>query len=461
MAKKNEIDMTSGPLLKKILIFTIPLILTSILQLLFNAADIIVVGRFAGDDSLAAVGSTGSIVNLIVNLFIGLSIGANVIVSRYCGANKQEYVSKSVHTSMTLSVIGGFVIMAIGLFISKPMLVWMDTPESILPLADTYVKIYFLGMPANMIFNFGSAVLRAKGDTKRPLYFLIISGIVNVILNLIFVILFHMDVAGVGLATIISQYLSMAMLLYCLFKEEGGFKLEIKKLRMEKDMVIEIIKIGLPCGIQSMLFSFSNVLIQSSINSFGNIAVAGNSAAVNIEGFVYVSMNAFSQAAISFTGQNLGAGKYSNINRIMKYTVCCAFVVGLVLGQSCYYAGRPLLSIYTENPAVIEAGLTRLGIVSFLYFTCGIMDAIVGVLRGLGYSLTPMIVTLLGVCALRVVFLSTAFYLPIFHYLEVVYYLYPISWTITIAAHLITYKIVYNRDIKAFVLKEKNNAVQE
>ena len=440
--KKYEIDMCNGPILKKMLLFALPLMLSSILQLLFNAADIVVVGRFAGDDSLAAVGSTSSLINLLTNLFIGLSVGANVLVARYFGAKKEDELKDTVHTAMTLSLIGGAALTVIGVVGAPIILEWMQSPPEVFSLAVIYLRVYFAGITATMIYNFGSSILRAIGDTKRPLYYLSIAGVVNVVLNLIFVIVFHWGVFGVGLATVISQVISAALVVRCLLREQSGIRLNLKCLGIHRGKLWQIMQIGLPAGFQGMLFSLSNVVIQSSVNTFGATVVAGNSAASNIEGFVYVGMNAFYQAAISFMGQNVGAGKYSRVNKILYAAQTCVIVIGFGLSMLVRLFAEPLLGFYTDSPAVVEAGIVRLGIICTTYFLCGMMDVMVGALRGLGYSIAPMIVSLLGACAFRLLWIATVFQIDRFHTIEMVYTSYPISWTLTFLAHVITFVIV-------------------
>lgn len=440
--KKYEMDMCSGSILKKMLVFSIPLMFSSILQLLFNAADIVVVGQFAGDNSLAAVGSTSSLINLLTNLFIGLSVGANVLVARYYGANHDKDLKSTVHTAMTVSIISGLLLTVVGVVGAPIILRWMQTPENVLPLAVIYLRIYFLGMTANMIYNFGAAILRAVGDTKRPLYYLIAAGIVNVILNLFFVIIIGIGVAGVAIATVVSQCISAVLIMQCLMRWQGSIRLDIKQLRITKDKFLKILQIGLPAGFQGILFSLSNVVIQSSVNSFGEITVAGNSAASNIEGFVYVAMNSFHQGAISFTSQNVGAGKYERVNKILITALSCVFVTGVVLGNAAVFCGKPLLSLYSGSADVIEAGMIRLSIICSTYALCGMMDVMVGSLRGLGYAVMPMIVSLIGACGLRLVWLATIFQLEPFHSIEMVYITYPISWILTFFAHLVCYIIV-------------------
>ncbi len=444
-AKKYEIDMCNGPILKKMPLFALPLMLSSILQLLFNAADIVVVGRFAGDDSLAAVGSTSSLINLLTNLFIGLSVGANVLVARYFGAKKEEELRETVHTAMTLSLIGGAALTVIGVVGAPIILEWMQSPPEVFSLAVIYLRVYFAGITATMVYNFGSSILRAIGDTKRPLYYLSIAGVVNVLLNLVFVIVFHWGVFGVGIATVISQVISAALVIRCLLKEQGGIRLELKCLGINKGKLLQIMQIGLPAGFQGMLFSLSNVVIQSSVNSFGATIVAGNSAASNIEGFVYVGMNAFYQAAISFMGQNVGAGKYNRVNKILFSAETCVIVIGFGLSMIVRLFDEPLLGLYTDSPAVVQAGTVRLGIICATYFLCGMMDVMVGALRGLGYSVAPMIVSLLGACAFRLLWIATVFQMDRFHTIETVYISYPISWILTFSAHVVTFIIVRHR----------------
>lgn len=437
--KDYKIDMCNGPILSKMLIFAIPLMCSSVLQLLFNAADIVVVGRFAGDNSLAAVGSNSALIGLITNLFLGLSIGANVLAAKYYGAKEEDKLSKTVHTSIYLSIISGILLTIIGVFGAKRILIWMQTPEEVLPLATTYLRIYFLGMIATMIYNFGSAVLRAVGDTRRPLYYLSAAGIVNVVLNLFFVIVLKLDVAGVAIATVVSQCISAFLILKCLMKESGGMHFEISKLHIDKKIFLRILKIGVPAGFQGMIFSISNVIIQSSINSFGATIMAGNSAAANVEQFVYFAMNAFYQATISFTSQNMGVGNLKRIRKILFRGQFCVFIVGTVLGNLVVIFGDSLLRLYSSNVEVIQAGMIRLKIISGTYALCGMMDVMVGAIRGIGYSVMPMVISLIGACGLRIIWLSTIFKMEQYHSIKVVYYSYPISWIITVAAHIICF----------------------
>ncbi len=444
-SKNYQIDMCSGAILPKLLLFALPLIGSSILQLLFNAADVVVVGRFAGDNALAAVGSTGSLINLIVNMFVGLSIGANVITAKYYGAKKYKDLSEAIHTSMLLSVISGIIITFLGVFGAKRILMWMQSPAEVLDLAAQYLKFYFLGITATMVYNFGSAILRAVGDTRRPLYYLFFAGIINVVLNLIFVICFDMSVVGVAVATTISQCFAAICVVRCLVKDDGVIKLNLKELKIHKIKLIEILKTGVPAGFQGMVFSFSNVVIQSSINAFGAITIAGNSAAANIEGFIYVSMNAFYQAAISFTSQNFGAKKFERIKKVAFLAESCVLVIGLSLGILIAFLGKYPLYLYSSSADVIVAGQKRLLYMGLLFFLCGMMDVMCGMLRGLGYSITPMIISMLGACGFRLLWIFTIFQIPIFHKIEMLYISYPISWIITFAAQLICFGLAYRK----------------
>ncbi len=439
MTKKYEIDMCSGAILPKLLRLTLPLMLSSVLQLLFNAADIIVVGNFGEENSLAAVGSTSALVNLITNLFLGLSTGANVMTSRYMGAKDNERVSKTIHTSIFLSIVSGLILTAIGVPFADKMLLLMQTPEEVLDLSSLYLRIYFCGMVAMMIYNFGSSILRSKGDTKRPLYYLAFSGAINVVLNLIFVILLKMDVAGVALATVISQCVSAFLVIRCLMKETDAFRLELKKIRPDRVITGKILGIGFPAGFQGVVFSLSNVVIQSSINSFGPVVMSGSAAAASIEGFVWVSMNSFSQAALTFTSQNIGAAKYSRINRIALISCSCAAATGFVLGMLAYIFGEFLLGIYDPRPEIIQPGMTRMSLVCVFYFTCGLMDCIVGAIRGMGYAITPTIVSMLGACGLRMLWIFTIFAIPEYHTEFMLFLSYPLSWIITFLVHFICF----------------------
>lgn len=440
MNKTYEMDMCNGPVLKKILIFSIPLMLSGVLQLLFNAADIIVVGRFAGSQSLAAVGSTTALINLLINIFIGLSVGANVVVARAYGGRRDKDVSEAVHTAIAVSIVSGVILIVMGFVFSRLMLELMGTPDDVIDKAVLYMRIYFAGMPVVMLYNFGSAILRAVGDTRRPLYFLSIAGAVNIVLNLFFVIVMHMDVAGVALATVISQCISSGLVLRCLAKSEGGLKLELSKLKIHRKKMLQIFKIGLPAGMQGAIFSVSNVLIQSSVNSFGSIAMAGNAASANIEGFVYNAMNAVYQTNLSFTSQNIGGKKYTRVNRILFACLGTVTVVGMILGFGAYAIGDELLLIYSTDPEVIRFGMLRMSIIATTYFTCGWMDTLVGSLRGMGYSVLPMIVSLTGACGLRILWIFTIFAQQ--RTLTSLYISYPVSWVITASVHMLCYFLI-------------------
>ncbi len=446
--KSYEIDMCHGPLFGKILLFSVPLMLSGVLQLLFNAADVVVVGRFAGSQSLAAVGSTSSLINMLTNVFIGLSVGTNVLIAHYYGAGQEKEVSDTVHTSVLLSVVCGIILTALGAGLAKPLLELMGTPEDVLDKAALYMRIYFIGMPVMLLYNFGSSILRAIGDTKRPLYYLTAAGVVNVVLNLFFVITLQMDVAGVALATIISQCISVGCIVVCLMKTEGSFQLMPGRLKIHKDKLFRIVRIGLPAGMQGAIFSVSNVLIQSSVNSFGSLVMAGNTAASNIEGFVYTAMNAMHQTAVSFTGQNLGGKQFDRINKVLFQCLAIVMVVGLVFGNGVAFFGRHILRLYSSDVEVIGYGMVRLGIICTFYCLCGMMDTMVGAIRGLGYSVMPMIVSLIGACGLRVLWVMTIFQWE--RTLLCLYISYPVSWAITFAVHVICYAVVRKRMKKMY-----------
>ena len=425
----RSLDMTEGPLFSKVFFFALPLMLSGILQLLFNAADTVVVGRFAGSQALAAVGSVGSLNNLIISLFVGLSIGANVLVARYTGARDGRAVSETVHTSVLLSLVGGVLLAFVGFFAAHPLLEMMGSPEDVIDLAVLYVRILFIGMPVQMLYNFCAAILRAVGDTKRPLYFLTVAGVVNVILNLFFVISLHMSVAGVALATIISQAVSAWLVMHSLMLREGPTRLNLRRLHFNRAILREIIRIGLPAGIQSSVFSLSNVVIQSSVNSFGSIVIAGNSAAANVGNFVYQAMNTFHQAVTCFCGQNIGARKPRRILASIKACMIWAIIFGVVLGTLSCVFGTQLLSFYSADPGVIAAGLERMYVVCSCYFLCGMMDVMTGSLRGIGYSILPMVVSILGACVFRIVWVVTIFAAS--PTMTTLMLSYPVSWALT------------------------------
>lgn len=445
-AGSYEIDMCNGPLFGKIILFAVPLMLSGILQLLFNAADVVVVGKFAGHESLAAVGATTSLVNLMVNIFIGLSVGANVLVARYYGGQHLKDLEETIHTAMLLALIGGLILIVLGVGLTPPLLRLMGTPENILPLSVLYLRIIFIGMPVTLIYNFGAAILRGVGDTRRPLYFLLTAGIINVILNLIFVIKFSMGVAGVALATILSQCISAVLIVQCLMRSDTYYRLQLRKLRLVPEKIRAIVRIGVPAGLQGAVFSVSNILIQSSVNSFGDIAMAGNTAASSIEGFVYSAMNAVYQTALSFTSQNFGAKQFKRMTKILLYCLGLVTVIGLVLGSGVVLLGPQMISIYNNNPEVIAYGVNRLKIIGATYFICGLMDTMVGGLRGMGCSIVPMFVSLTGACAFRVIWIFTVFAMN--RTLNTLYISYPVSWLITAAAHVVCYVIIRKKMAK-------------
>ncbi len=437
--------MTTGPFFKKILIFSVPLMITGVLQLVYNAADVMVVGRFAGSESLAAVGSTSSLINLIINLFIGLSTGAGVVTARSIGAGDGQKTKKNVHTAMATSVASGFAVAVFGIIFSGRFLSLMGTPDDVLPLASLYLKIYFMGAPGSLVYNFGASILRATGDTKRPLIILSLTGIVNVILNLILVVVFHLNVAGVAIATIVAQYLSAIFVVMRLTHLENACRLKIRKIRIYKNELKDIIKIGLPAGFQSSLFSLSNVLIQSTINTFGSVAMAGNTAAQNADAFIYTCTNAVAQTTMTFTSQNMGAKKHRNLNRVFFICLGFAFVISVSLGAVSLVFPEEIIGFFTTEADVVEAGKQRIYIMMTTYFLCSIMDVTGYQIRGMGKSIEPMIITLLGACGIRILWLYTGFRLnPVMWNL---YLSYPISWFLTFTALLICY-LVFVKKLK-------------
>ena len=437
MNSKKVVNMLEGPLLGPIFLFAMPLFITSVLQLAFNAVDIIVVGKFTGHHALAAVGATGPVINLLVTMFMGISIGASVIMGQNVGARDFKNAQDTLHTAIGISILGGILVLFAGIFTAMPLLRLMQTPPEVIELSGEYLKIYYIGMPGFMVYNFGSALLRAIGDSRRPMYFLTISGVSNVICNLIFVIVFKMGVAGVAIATTISQYIAAALIVASLLKADGYMKLSFDKIRISKDKALGMMKIGLPAGFQGALFSISNILIQSGINSFGSVVMAGNTAAGNLEGFVYMGMNAVYQTSLSFTSQNMGAKQYDRVKKIFWTCVRVVIVVGLVLGVGAWLLGDKLLRLYTDEPEVIKYGVERLGVVSATYFLCGIMDTMVGGLRGMGYSITPMIISLTAVCILRMIWIATIF--QSIHTPVILYLSYPVSWTVAAIGNYVNY----------------------
>ena len=444
--KKSNQTMLQGPLFGSIVSYTIPIILTGILQLLFNAADLVVVGRFCGSVSVAAVGATGAITNLIVNLFIGLSVGAGVTVAQALGAKEDETVHRTVHTALPAALVSGLILTVVGILFSETLLMWMGTPEDVLPLSAVYMRIYFAGISFTMVYNFSASILRAAGDTKSPLIYLTISGVINVCLNVIFVTCIHMNVAGVALATTVSQGISAILVVAALMRRTDACQLVLSKMRFYFPQLARIVRIGLPAGIQSSLFSISNVMIQSSINSFGGVLMSGNAAAGNIEGFLYVTINSFHQTAVNYIGQNVGAQQYQRVKKCLWICLGCVSVVGFSLSLLIYGFGPQLLSIYiTDSLEAIAYGMIRFTYASLPYFLCGLMDVSTGALRGMGASIAPMIISVLGVCGIRIGWILTIFQIPQFHTPQCLYISYPVSWTITFLCQLLAFWWVYKR----------------
>lgn len=440
--KKNrfEIDMCNGSIMNKLISFSIPLMISGILQLAFNAVDIVVVGRFSGSESLAAVGSTTALINVFTNLFIGISLGANVLAARFYAAGREKEMSETVHTAITFAIISGVVMALVGLFFSRGALELMGTPDNVINLSTLYMKIYFLGMPFFMLYNYGAAILRAVGDTKRPLLFLIVAGVINACLNLLLVIVFHLGVAGVAIATVTAQFVSCVLVLRCLYKSDSSYQLRFSKLMIKKMYLGQIFQVGIPAGIQSTVINFSNVLLQSSVNSFGSVAMAGYTAANNIFGFLYASINAVTQACMSFTSQNYGVGKWKRMDRVLFDCIILSVVVMLTLGGGMYFFGPEVLKIYTTNPRVISCGMEVLTYTTLTYFLCGIMDLLPGALRGMGYSSVPMILSIIGTVGTRIVWIFGIF--PNHRSLDILFISYPVSWMITIVLQVICFYFV-------------------
>ena len=437
---KYEIDRCHGSLFDKLISFSIPLMISGILQLLFNAVDIIVVGRFSGSEALAAVGSTTALINVFTNLFIGISLGANVLAARYFATGETQKMSDTVHTSLALALWSGIFMGIIGILFSKGALLLMGTPKQVLYQAALYMKIYFAGMPFFMLYNYGAAILRAVGDTRRPLYFLIVSGIVNAVLNLFLVIHFHMGVAGVAIATVIAQLLSSCMVMICLYRSEGSYQFRFSKLGIKWEYARQIFQVGIPAGIQSTIINFSNVLLQSSVNSFGAVAMAGYTAANNIFGFLYVSVNAITQTCMSFTSQNYGVGQYKRMDRILKECLLLTVITAGVLGGASYLLGPELLSIYTDSAKVVACGMEILLYTTVTYFLCGIMDLFPGALRGMGHSTVPMLLSVIGTVGTRIIWIYLIF--PQYRTLSVLFLSYPASWLLTILMQVVCFSYV-------------------
>lgn len=432
--------MVNGSIMDKMISFALPLMLSGILQLLFNAVDIIVVGRFSGSQSLAAVGSTSSLINMLTNLFIGISLGANVLAARFYAAGKHKEMSETVHTAIATAFVSGVIMIFVGILLSRPALELMDTPSDVIELSTLYIRIYFLGMPFFMLYNYGAAILRAVGDTKRPLIFLVISGVVNACLNMLLVIVFHLDVAGVAIATVISQVISCVLVIGCLYKTDAVYRLRFKKLRINKKYLVQIFRIGIPAGLQSTLISFSNVLLQSSVNSFGSIAMAGYTAANNILSFLYMAANAVTQACMSFTSQNFGARKPKRMDRVIIDGMILQFVICLILGTLAYVFGSQISSIYTDNSDVIKSSVEILALTTIPYFLCGIMDAWPGIIRGMGRSTVPMILCIIGTVGVRILWIF--FFFPHHRTLRYLFISYPVSWIATIIMQLAYFFII-------------------
>lgn len=432
--------MCNGSIMDKLISFSLPLMLSGILQLMFNAVDIVVVGRFSGSEALAAVGSTTALINMFTNLFIGVSLGTSVLTARFYAAGRDREVSETVHTSITLALLSGILMIFVGLFFSRGALELMDTPDDVIDLSTLYMKIYFMGMPFFMLYNYGAAVLRAVGDTKRPLLFLIISGILNAGLNLFLVVVFHMGVAGVGIATVVSQMLSCVLVLICLYQTESSYQLRFSRLMLKWTYLKQIFQVGVPAGIQSTVINFSNVLLQSSVNSFGSIAMAGYTAANNILGFLYASVNSVTQACMSFTSQNYGVGKWKRMDRVLLDCMILTTGIALVLGGGSYLFGPEILKIYTDNEEVVRSGMEILSFTTVTYFLCGLMDLFPGALRGMERSGVPMILSILGTVGTRIVWIFWIF--PAHRSLDILFISYPVSWILTILMQVICFWFV-------------------
>lgn len=452
VSKKNkyEIDMCNGSIMDKLISFSLPLMLSSVLQLMFNAVDIVVVGRFTGSQALAAVGSTTALINVFVNLFIGISLGANVLAARFYAAQKDREMSETVHTAIMMALISGIIMAFVGLIFSKWALLLMGTPDDVINLSTLYMRIYFTGMPFFMLYNYGAAILRAVGDTKRPLLFLIISGITNACLNMVLVIAFNMGVAGVAIATVISQLISSMLVLRCLWKSDTSYQLRLSKLTIQKAYLKQIFQVGIPAGIQSTVINFSNVLLQSSVNSFGSTAMAGYTAANNILGFLYATVNAITQACMSFTSQNYGVGKWKRMDRVLVDCIILSVSVSVILGGGAYIFGTKILGIYTSSPEVIDCGMEILLYTTVTYFMCGLMDLFPGAMRGMNFSLGPMILSIIGTVGTRIIWIYGIF--PNYRSLDILFISYPASWIVTIVMQVICFYFV-RKKAHSIVLK--------
>ncbi len=443
MNNKYEIDMCNGPLMSKLISFSVPLMLSSLLQLLFNAADLIVVGRFAGSDCLAAVGATTSVLNIFINLFIGVSLGANVCAARYFAQKNYKRMSDVVHTAILSALISGIAILIIGQILARPVLRLMDTPAEIIDNSVLYMRIYFIGTPFFLLYNFGAAILRAVGDTKRPMAFLIVAGAINACLNVFLVVCFHLDVAGVAIATVFSQFISCVLVIRVLKRSPEGYQLVFDKLKIDFSVLKKIFSIGLPAGMQSVVINVSNAMLQSSVNSFGANAMAGYTAANNVFGFLYVSANAVTQGCMSFTSQNLGVRKYGRMKKVLLYCLILETVFCLAIGSIAYFFDDKLLGIYTTTPEAIEAGISILSLTTLTYFLCGYMDCIPGALRGMGYSAVPMILSIIGTVGVRIVWIYGFF--PNHRDLKFLFITYPLSWVVTIILQSVCYFVIQRK----------------
>lgn len=451
---KKELSMTDGNLFKKLWIFSIPLIFTGLLQLLYNACDLIVCGQFGSEHSVAAISATSALINLIINLFLGLSVGANVLMARCFGAKLQEKGQRVVYTSMVFSVIVGIIIGIFGFFMSKIFLGWMKTPDEVIDLSATYLKIYFLGLPFSMIYNFGSSLLRACGDAKKPFIYLTVAGLANVGLNFLLVIAFNLDVAGVAIGTVASQAISAILIIISLFRSNGFFHFKLREIRVYKKEAIEIIQIGLPAGLQGVIFSFSNVLIQSSINSLGTYTMDGSGASSSLEGFIYTCMNQTAQAGIAFISANYGANKMKNVKKCIIYTLIIVCIMWAISTGIILSLNKVLLKLYIDNPEALVPAQRRLFVIGLTYFLCGIMDTLAFSLRGIGYSLVPMIVSIIGACGFRIFWIYVIFPINYFHNIEWLAASYPISWILTLSVHLTLLIILYKKTANRLQKKE-------
>ena len=449
-SNKYEIDMCNGSIMDKLISFSLPLMISGMLQLMFNAVDIVVVGRFTGSSALAAVGSTTALIAVFTNLFIGISLGANVLAARFYATDKKKEMSETVHTAILFALLSGLVMAFIGVLMAKPALEIMGTPDNVIDQSVLYMRIYFMGMPFFMIYNYGAAILRAIGDTKRPLLFLIIAGVTNAVLNLFLVIAFHLGVAGVAIATIISQFISCVLVLRCLYKSEGSYQLRFSKLRIQSVYLKQIFQVGIPAGIQSTVINISNALLQSSVNSFGSVAMAGYTAANNILGFLYVSVNSVTQACMSFTSQNYGVRKLKRMDRVLIDCMILTVIVGTVLGGGAYLLGPELLHIYTEQNNVVQCGVEILSYTTVTYALCGLMDLFPGALRGMGYSTVPMLLSIIGTVGVRILWIFVLF--PVHRTLGFLFLSYPVSWLATIIMQVICFYFVRKKVHKKICL---------